>query len=116
MELLKDDLLPGDCIIITAKNTWFRRLVAWFTQTPRESKTVAVHICGVSSNKTIIESLVKVVERVLKDWMKGRTEFEIWRNKKWTYEQRQKISDELYDYMGRFYGFWKLFFHGFDFL
>jgi len=117
MGLSEFEILPGDCVFVTAKNTWRRRLIAWFTQKIRESQTIAVHVGGISSHRTVIESgLFRVTETDLKDWAKNHNSFEIWRNKQWTLEQRQRVSGQLYKYMNRFYGFWKLFSHGCDLL
>jgi len=109
-----ETLLPGDCVVVTAKDTFFRRIISYLSRTPKESQTIAVHIGGISSNNTVIESLSTVKEYNFEEWKDDIVNFEIWRNNEWEDQEREKISEELYKYMGRFYGFWKLFFHVFD--
>lgn len=104
-------------LIFTTERSLFAKTIRWMTRLPTEEPTVASHVAGVSTRhnqKTVLEALFKVKNTKYNLWVKDHSDFEIWRHSLLTKEQRLLIESHAKAYTDNFYGFWKLFLHGFD--
>ena len=109
-------LKSSDVIFVTGNKSIFHKLIGWFTRTRDEPKTIAKHVAGMLNEAMVIEALWRVTKTSSNEWFNTHENFEVWRNKSLSSEDRVEIASKVVEYDSNFYGFWKLFLHGADLL
>jgi hypothetical protein len=106
--------MPGDIILCPGKRVMPHILTRWATQARDERPTYAVHTAQFLSAHKIIEMEAVVKKRSMKAFFQLRKAFEVWRCNSLTLSQRQAISRKSLEYLGRKFGWPKLFTHLLD--
>jgi hypothetical protein len=108
---------PADLIFTTGEKGFLKNAIRWMTTLPSEDRTIAIHVAGATQNHinlNVTEALFKVTTTKIDRWIEEHDNFEIWRHTDLSHSQRILISKHVDIYKESFYGFWKLFLHGFD--
>ena len=79
-----------------------------------EKPSKAKHVAAFYTSKKVIEASLRIITLDFELWKKKRQNYEVWRNKSWTNDQRRSIAFTLLYYKADLFGFWKLFIHFFD--
>lgn len=100
--------MPGDLLPCRAP-TWFGGVIRWAERSRGEAPSWANHMAGISTPGMCLEALWTVKEHALSDL--DASQYQIWRHKGLTDEQRQAVAAAALAYKGRSYGPLKLGLH-----
>jgi hypothetical protein len=108
------EFLAGDVIFCPGRRIVPHILVSWATQARDEPPTYAVHTAQFLGAHKVIEMQAVVKERTTEEFLQMRQAFEVWRCSPLTVQQRQAISRKSLEYLGRKFGWRKMFTHMLD--
>ena len=107
--------LPADLIFTRNEKSWIGPAIRWFTRSRGEAPTWTNHTAGVGlKGDTVIEAMWTVNEVGWKQWDAENDRYQVWRHTRLTDIERRIIAVEARLYVGRQYGWWKLFPHLLD--
>jgi hypothetical protein len=106
--------MPGDVILCPGRRAVPHLLTRWVTESPDEHPTYAVHTAQFLSAHRIIEMEAIVKKRGLKEFFQMRKAFEVWRCRSLTPAQRRAVALKSLEYLGKKFGWSKLFTHLLD--
>jgi hypothetical protein len=108
------EFMPGDVILCPGKQIVPHILTRWVTQSHDERPTFAVHTAQFLGPRRIIEMDMVVKKRTTREFFEIRSAFEVWRCTSLTPSQRRAVSRKSLEYLGRKFGWSKLFTHLLD--
>ena len=108
------EFMPGDIIFCPGKRIIPHILTRWATQAHDERPTYAVHTAQFLGAHKVIEMDVVVKKRSTKNFLRLRKAFEVWRCNSLTVSEREAVSRKSLEYLGRKFGWSKLFTHMLD--
>lgn len=102
--------------MLTRSSSWFGKAIRFFSRDKGEDKTVANHVGMIandaeSSEALIIESLRRTVKRKLINGYGDLKDIAIYRANNLSDEDKQVILAKMESYVGRKYGYLKIFLH-----